>query len=351
MAVSGGMRPLAKQDDVPNIFCVGKLNGVDLYESTIHEIQQHLEHGSFTSLEYTKFCIDRIHAVNGHLEAVMELNPDALDIAAHLDRERSLGVIRGPLHGIPVLVKDNMATNDKMQTTAGSWALLGSVVPRDAHTVSLIRKAGAIIIGHANMSEWAGVRSRKYSSGYSPRGGQARNAYDLAQSPFGSSGGSAVSVSANIVPMAFGTETDTSIIGPAMINGIVGIKPTVGLTSRAGVVPISDTQDTIGPFGRTVADAVYGLDAMVGPDDRDSFTLVPDRKQEKSYASFMTKKQALKGAKFGVPQKRCWELVPEDQKKIASRVFDVIKAAGAELIPVDFPCVEERSAEDGNWDW
>ena len=167
----------------------------------------------------------------------------------------------------------------------------------------------------------------------------------------GSSGGSAVAVSTNIVPVAFGTETDTSIIGPAMINGIVGIKPTVGLTSRSGVVPISETQDSIGPFGRTVADAVVGLDAMVGADERDPFTMVPERKQEKNYASFITDREALKGAKFGLPYKRCWELVPGDQKAVASLVFDAIKEAGAEIVEVDFPSYEDRIAEDGQWDW
>ncbi|KAI4199562.1 MAG: hypothetical protein LQ350_004515 [Teloschistes chrysophthalmus] len=193
------------QKAVPQIFQLERLNDIDLYEITI----------------------------NPYVEAVIEVNPDAVKIAAGLDDERVQGKTRGPLHGVPVLVKDNIATKDKMQTTAGSWALLGSIVPRDAYIVTQLRNAGAIILGHANMSEWASVRSKEYSEGYSPRGGQVRNPFDLSRTPFGSSSGSAVAVSANIVPISFGTETDSSIVGPAQINSVVGIKPTPGLTSRS----------------------------------------------------------------------------------------------------------------------
>ena len=261
-----------------------------------------------------------------------------------------------------------MATDDGMQTTAGSWALLGSIVPRDAFVVSKLRNAGAIILGHANMSEWASVRSKKYSTGYSPRGGQVRNPYNLSCSPCmfslflyfdqrtysildGSSSGPAVAVSANIVPLSFGTETDTSIIGPAMKNGVVGIKPTVGLTSRDGVIPISENMDTVGSFGRTVTDAVHGLNAIVGADERDRFTLPPSRHQEEDYTAFISSKTVLKGAKFGLPCKGCWDLVPPDQKKVASRVFTAITDAGGEIIHTDFPCAEERIPSDGKWDW
>ncbi|KAJ9668397.1 hypothetical protein H2201_001445 [Coniosporium apollinis] len=232
-------------------------------------------------------------------------------------------------------VLQNMATKDRMQTTAGSWALLGSIVPRDAHVVSRLREAGAVILGHANMSEWASVRSKAYSTG----------------SPFGSSGGSAVSVSANIVPLSFGTETDTSIIGPSLINGVVGVKPTVGLTSRNGVIPITESMDTVGSMGRTVYDAVLGLDAIVGPDKRDPSTLNPSRHQEDDYSAFISDRHALKGAKFGMPMKRCWDFVPEDQRKIANKILDAITAAGGELIETDFPCATERIPETGIWDW
>lgn len=167
----------------------------------------------------------------------------------------------------------------------------------------------------------------------------------------GSSSGSAVSVSTNIVPLAFGTETDTSIIWPAMVSGIVGIKPTVGLTSRGGVVPISETQDSVGPYGRCVADAARGLDAIADVDQDDEFTLTPERRQEKSYIGFLTSKEALKGAKFGLPMKRFWELAPGPQKTVATKILDMIKDAGAVIIPVEMPCAEERIAPDGQWDW
>lgn len=339
------------QDSVPQLFRVKALKSLNLYEVTIEDLQAALSDGSLTSVEYVRFCLDRICAVDPYLESVIEVNPEALDIAACLDDERRRGTVRGVLHGVPVLVKDNMATKDKMQTTAGSWALLGSVVPRDAHVVTQLRKAGAIIIGHANMSEWASVRSKKYSTGYSPRGGQVRNPYDLSSSPFGSSSGSAVAVSANLVPLSFGTETDTSIIGPAGINGIVGMKPTVGLTSRGGVIPISENLDTVGSLGRIVADAVHGLNAIASSDNQDKSTLSSSRAQEEDYTKFLSSKSVLKGAKFGLPWKRCWEFVPQSHKDSASRVFDAIAAAGGEILHTEFPCAEERIPEDGTWNW
>ncbi|GAB7352243.1 hypothetical protein MBLNU459_g2714t1 [Dothideomycetes sp. NU459] len=244
-----------------------------------------------------------------------------------------------------------MATKDKMQTTAGSWALLGCVVPKDAHIVHLLRKAGAIILGHTNLDEWAGMRGRIYSNGYSARGGQTRNPYILSRSPQGSSSGSAVAVSANIVPLAFGTETDTSIIWPAMVSGIVGIKPTVGLTSRSGVIPISETQDSVGSYGRCVADAAIGLETIAGPDPEDKFTTVPGRRQEKSYVDFLTSKNALKGAKFGLPIHRFWDLAPLPQRDVVAKALEIVKSVGAEVIPVEMPCAEERIAPDGQWDW
>ena len=237
------------------------------------ELQHHYKSSHFSVREYNQYCINRIFATNPYLEAVIEVNPDALSIADHLDSECRLAVEHGRdlgmMHGVPVLVKDTMATDDRMQTTAGSWALLGCKVPKDAFIIAQLRKAGAIILGKTNLDEWAGMRGDVYSNGFTARGGQTRNPYILSRSPSGSSSGSAVTVSANIVPVAMGTETDTSIIGPALACGVVGIKPTVGLTSRAGIIPISETQDSIGPYGRTVADAAIAIDCIAAPDPED----------------------------------------------------------------------------------
>lgn len=204
--------------------------------------------------------------------SVVQLNPDVLNIASTLDSERTHGQIRSPLHGIPFLIKDNIASKDKLETTAGSFALLGSIVPRDAFVVSKLRQAGVILLGKATLSEWADMRSNNYSEGYSARGGQARSSYNFTVNPGGSSTGSAIAVANNVVTFALGSETDGSVINPAERNAIVGIKPTVGLTSRAGVVPERIHQDTVGCFGRTVQDAVYALDAIYGVDPRDNYT-------------------------------------------------------------------------------
>lgn len=190
--------------------------------------------GNLTSVQMALCYVQRIWQTNFYINSVLELNPDFLEIAASLDAERASGKVRGPLHGIPFMVKDNIATKDKMQTTAGSWALQGSVVPRDAHVVAKLREAGALLFGKATLSEWADMRSNNYSEGYSGRGGQARSAYNLTLNPGGSSSGSAVGVGANVFTFALGTETDGSVINPAERNAVVGIKPTVGLTSRAG---------------------------------------------------------------------------------------------------------------------
>ncbi|KFY22356.1 hypothetical protein V491_02830 [Pseudogymnoascus sp. VKM F-3775] len=344
-------RTARSQGDIPPEFYLEKLRGFDVFDISIPQLGAAYKNMEFTAVEYTRFLIARIQSVNVYLECVIEINPDALQIAEKLDSERLGGKVRGPLHGVPVLVKDNIATKDKMQTTGGSWALLGCVVPRDAHVVSLLRNAGAIILGHANMSEWASTRSRYYSDGYSPRGGQTRNPFNLVQSPFGSSGGSAVSVSANIVPLSIGTETDGSIAGPSQSNSVVGIKPTPGLTSRSGVIPCSENFDTIGPFGRSVIDATLGLDAIVGADATDARSTGADRITRGSYVDFISDKTVLKGARFGLPIKGCWEFVPEDQKKVAEKILDGIKAAGAEVIDVDYPCAEERIPGRGIWDW
>jgi amidase len=343
-----------QSSNVPEAFILPSLNGHNLFEVTLSELQHFYSINAFTVKEYTQFCLDCIQKTNIYLEAVIEINPDALSIAEKLDLERTHGQGRriGSLWGVPVLVKDSMATKDKMQTCAGSWALLGSVVPKDAFIVSRLQQAGAIILGKTNLDEWAGMRCKEsYSVGYSARGGQCRNPYRLSRSPEGSSSGSAVSVSANVVPVAFGTETDTSIIGPALVNGVVGIKPTVGLTSRAGIVPISSTQDSIGPYGRTVADAAAALDVIAGEDPDDIFTLVPDRKQPSSYLDCLADRHALKGSKFGLPMKRFWDVAPVPQRHVVEHLISLLKTAGAEIVEVDLPCAEERIHPDGHWDW
>jgi amidase len=330
---------------------LSQLKGWDVVEINISTLQGHFAERHFSSVEYVSHCIDYIRVLNPFLEAVIEVNPDAITIAERLDSERASGLSRGLLHGVPILTKDNIATKDKMHTTAGSWALLGSIVPKDAFVVSRLREAGAIILGHTNMCEWAAVRSRRCSAGYSPRGGQSRNPFNLRKSAFGSSSGSAAAVSANFVPIAIGTETDTSIIGPADYTGVVGIKPTVGLTSRSGVVPISENLDTVGSFGRTVVDAVAVLDVIAAKDEEDLFTLCPERKQPGSYSSFLSKRESLYGARFGLPMKKCWQMLPEKHRELASKFIDAIKEAGAEIIEVELPSIDERIDEEGNWDW
>ncbi|GLJ13023.1 hypothetical protein SUGI_0203510 [Cryptomeria japonica] len=261
-------------------------------EVTIPQIQSEFQAGRLNSTSLVQFYLHHIKKLNPQLHAVIEVNPDALLLAEKADAGRvsAGGVLLGSLHGIPVLVKDNIASKDKLNTTAGSFALLGSKVPRDAGVVSKLRKAGAIILGKASLSEWANFRSFNAPDGWSGREGQPKNPYVFTTDVCGSSTGSAVGVSANMVAVSLGTETDGSILCPSSLNSVVGIKPTVGLTSRAGVIPISHTQDTVGPICRTVTDAVYLLDEIVGYD-------VYDHKATRSAAQFIPKggyKQFLK---------------------------------------------------------
>ncbi|KAI8946183.1 amidase [Xylaria longipes] len=274
--------------------------------------------------------------------AVIEPNPDALDIARERDSERQCGSVRGPLHGIPFLVKDNIATKDKMQTTAGSTMLIGAEVPEDSQVVKLLREAGAVLLGHANMSEWASMRATYYAEAYSSRGGQSRNPYNLAENPGGSSSGPAAAVAANMCAFSLGTETDSSIILPADRNGVVGIKPTVGLTSREGVIPESHNLDTVGAFGRTVADTAIVLDAMCQP--------------PKDFISQVVGIGALKGARFGMPWKRIWEKAFLDesartQYQSLQTLISRLRSSGAEVIQVDIPSAEGMVPLDGGWDW
>ncbi|HEX8966677.1 MAG TPA: amidase family protein, partial [Chloroflexota bacterium] len=240
-------------------------NAVDLEETTIARLQTRLADGTLTARQLVEGYLQRIQAIDRGgptLRSIIETNPDAGRIADALDRERASGQVRSPLHGIPIVLKDNIDTADGMQTTAGSLALVGASVAADATVAARLRAAGAVLLAKANMSEWANFRSTRSSSGWSGRGRQTRNPFVLDRTPGGSSSGSGVSVSANLCVAALGTETDGSIMSPSSVNGIVGIKPTVGLTSRQGVIPISHTQDTVGPHARTVADAATLLSAI-----------------------------------------------------------------------------------------
>src|SRR5258707_54581 len=261
-----------------------------LEETTIAELQDGMRAGRLTARGVAQGYLDRIAALDRQgptLRAVLETNPEALAIADALDGERRRGKVRGPLHGIPVIVKDNIDTHDRMQTTAGSLALEGNFAARDASIVERLRAAGAVILAKANLSEWANFRSSRSSSGWSGRGRQCRNPYVLDRTPSGSSSGSAVSVSANLCAVAVGTETDGSIISPANTCGIVGIKPTVGLVSRAGIIPIAHSQDTAGPMARTVADAAALLTALAGVDQRDPATADAQGHVAKDYTAYL----------------------------------------------------------------
>ncbi len=247
--------------------------GADFAEADIATLQQMMDAGETTAVELTDYYLNRIAAIDQagvQLNAIIEINPEARDIAARLDRERSESGTRGPLHGIPVVLKANLDTGDRMATSAGSLALADHRASDDAFVVARLREAGAVIIAKANLSEWANFRSTQSSSGWSSLGGQTTNAYDPRRNPCGSSSGSAVAVSANLTVLAVGTETDGSVVCPASINGIVGIKPTLGLVSRDGIIPIAHSQDTAGPMARTVRDAALMLNAMAATDDSDA---------------------------------------------------------------------------------
>lgn len=302
-----------------------------LEETTIAQLQDGMKSGRLSARSVTQAYLDRIAALDRQgpsLRAVLETNPDALAIADALDAERKRGKVRGPLHGIPIIVKDNIDTHDKMPTTAGSLALEGNIAVRDATIVERLRTAGAVILAKANLSEWANFRSTRSSSGWSGRGRQCRNPYVLDRTPSGSSSGSAVAVSANLGAVAVGTETNGSIISPANACGIVGFKPTVGLVSRAGIIPIAHSQDTAGPMCRSVADAAALLSALAGIDPRDPATAHADGHIAKDYTTFLDA-NGLKGARIGVQ-------VRSGNNPIVDRVVEqaiaVLKAQGAEVV-------------------
>ncbi len=277
--------------------------------------------------------IEAIDRAGPKLNAVIELNPDAIKIAAEMDRERKAGHVRGPLHGIPILLKDNIVTADRMQTTAGSLALVSAKPPRDAALVARLRAAGVVILGKTNLSEWANFRSTRSTSGWSGRGGLTRNPYALDRNTSGSSSGSAVAVAANLAVAAIGTETDGSIVSPAARNGLVGVKPTVGLVSRDGIVPIAQSQDTAGPMTRTVADAAALLAVMAGADPRDVATR--DVKSRGDYARLLDV-DGLRGARIGVA--RGYVVANDRVRRLFTDALEAMKARGAEIVdPVTLP--------------
>ncbi len=271
-------------------------------EMTIDQMQKGFAQGEFTIEAVVKAYLDRIETLDQAgptVNSIIEINPDAVIIAQALDQEREAGQSRGPLHGIPIVLKDNIDTHDKMMTTAGSRALLGSKPLQDSWVTAKLREAGAVILGKANLSEWANFRSNVSSSGWSGRGGQTRNPYVIDRNPCGSSAGSGAAVSANFCMLAIGTETNGSIVCPSHANGVVGIKPTVGLVSRAGIIPISETQDTAGPMARTVRDAAICLGALTGIDEKDDKTADSEGKSYTDYTPFLNK-EGLKGKKLGL---------------------------------------------------
>jgi amidase len=304
----------------------------DLEEMTISNMRAGLRSGELTARSLVESYLGRIEELNTRgpeLRAVIEVNPDALRIAEDLDRERKEKGERGPLHGVPILLKDNIATADRMTTTAGSLALEGSIPSRDAFLAERLRAAGAILLGKANLSEWANFRSSRSSSGWSSRGGQCRNPYALDRNPSGSSSGSAVAAAANLCAAAVGTETDGSIVSPASACGIVGIKPTVGLVSRAGVIPIAHSQDTAGPMARTVADAAILLAAMMGVDEGDADTRASKGKALDLAA--VLDAHGLKGARIGVYLPRSLDENPLTNPVLAQAVA-VMKDRGATIV-------------------
>ena len=316
-------------------------------EATIDDLQARMAAGSLTARDLTAAYLERIAQIDQagpRLNAIIEINPEALEIATRLDGERQAGQVRGPLHGIPLLIKDNLDTADRMATTAGSLALVGQRPPRDAHVVTRLREAGAVILGKTNLSEWANFRGNKSISGWSARGGQTRNPYALDRNPSGSSSGSAVA--ANLCVAALGTETNGSILSPSSICGIVGVKPTVGLVSRAGIVPISVSQDTAGPMTRTVRDAAIILDVLAGADPRDAATQSRPAAPASGFRASLAD-GALKGARLGVVRGP-FGFHPR-MEPLLNDLVQALRAAGAVIVdPVKIPTLGQLSSLQGD---
>ena len=320
------------------LWAYAKVAAFEFEEATLAGLQEKMNTGALTARALTRAYLDRIESMDRsgpRLRSLIETNPDALALADSLDRERKAKGPRGPLHGIPVLLKDNIDTHDKLTTTAGSLALEGSIPARDSFVAERIRAAGAILIGKANMSEWANIRSSKSSSGWSARGGQCLNPYVLDRNPCGSSSGSGTAAAANLVAVAIGTETDGSIVCPSNNCGLVGIKPTLELVSRAGIIPIAHSQDTAGPMCRTVRDAAIVLSAIAGVDPRDAETQASAGRAHADYASFLDP-AGLKGARVGVFRKTFGFHASVD--RLMEDALAEMKRQGAVLVdPADIP--------------
>jgi len=317
--------------------CTADNDRADYWEHDITTLQALMQQGELSSRQLTQYYLDRIDAIDRNgpkLNSIIEINPQAIEIAAALDAERQVSGPRGPMHGIPVVLKANIDTADDMETTAGSMAMTGHRPPADAFVVERLRAAGAVILAKANLSEWANFRSTNSSSGWSSIGGQTKNPYDTMRNPCGSSSGSAVSVAASLTSVAVGTETNGSIVCPSSVNGIVGIKPTLGLVSRSGIIPIAHSQDTAGPMGRTVEDAAILLTAMVGADPADPLAdsfpgSVPD------YAGNLTK-DALKRARIGVYRGHGGAGADARVERIVADTIATLRSLGAEIVdPVE----------------
>ena len=315
-------------------------NAFPYAELSVAELQSRMTKGTLTSRTLTAAYLSRIAAVDRSgptLNSVIETNPDALTIAAERDAERRAGKVRGPLHGIPVLIKDNIDSADRMQTTAGSLALVGKPAPRDAFIVQRLREAGAVLLGKTNLSEWANFRSTRSTSGWSGRGGQTRHPFVLDRNPCGSSSGTGTAISANLAAVGIGTETDGSIICPSSICGLVGIKPTVGLWSRSGIIPISSSQDTAGPMARSVSDAAALLGALTGVDSRDGVTADSAGKSVADYTTFLNAK-SLQGARIGVARNMAGFHPMTDAA--FERAIESLRKAGAVIVdPANVPTV------------
>jgi amidase len=314
----------------------------ELDEVTLEALRRGLDSGTFTARRLAELYLSRIETIDKagpRVNSVIEINPDALTIADELDRERRQKGARSPLHGVPVLIKDNIATADRLQTTAGSLALVGSRPPKDSFVAARLRAAGAVILGKTNLSEWANFRGEHSTSGWSARGGLTRNPYVLDRNPSGSSSGSGAAVAANLCALAVGTETDGSVVSPSSLNGIVGIKPTVGMVGRSGIVPISHTQDTAGPMTRTVADAAALLSVLAGFDADDPATEVARSHLQPDYSRYLDR-NGLRGARLGVVRKYAGFNMHVD--RLFSEALAALKSGRAEIVdPVEIASLEK----------
>lgn len=324
----------------PAIAGQGKFTGnsaddFELNEVTIDALQQAMQSGKYTSRRITELYLKRIEAIDKSgpmLNSVIEINPDALKIADAMDAERKAGKVRGLMHGIPVLIKDNIDTADKMMTTAGASALQGNYAKKDAFIIQQLSVSGAVILGKTNLSEWANFRSTRSCSGWSSRGKQTRCPYILERNPSGSSSGSGSAVAANLCAVAIGTETDGSVVSPSSVNGLVGIKPTVGLLSRSGIIPISATQDTAGPMARTVKDAAILLGALTGVDEADAVTKSSTGKSQKDYTGYLNA-NGLQGKRIGI--EKAFLSGNQQIVDIYKAAIEVLKKQGATVIEIE----------------